>query len=708
MTLINIVDASIQEIEGALSSGAVTTVDLVAKHLKRIAMYDCHGPELNSVPILNMNVLTDAAASDERRRTGCTPTGLLEGIPYTVKDSYKVSGMTVASGSPAFAELVATDDAFTVAAIRAAGGILIGRTNMPPMAYGGMQRGVYGRAESPYAPNKFLAAAWSSGSSNGSAASTAASMAVFGMAEETVSSGRSPASNNGLVAYTPSRGVISIRGNWPLYPTCDVIVPHTRSIADLARLLDVIAANDPVTVGDFWRDQPFVKLPKPWEGRVLGGPHASFGPGTFDKVLSATTLAGLRIAVPGMYIGGPMPEQATPVTVSGDVKLLWERARHDLESLGAEIIVVPDFPAVTAYEHPGCLSPPNAPRLPDDSEVHEKNHVLAHGWDSFLRSCNDPKFKEGLISVDEFEIFPERMRTEVELKFQPKTNAIPWGSLAKAVYDSGGPGTMYGSDYLRDSLQVLENMRKALLDDYLEKVGCDLFAWPCQGDVAPADADINLESASMAWKNGVHYSHGNKALRHLGIPSVTVPMGLLPTKHMPMGLTFAGRAYDDGMLLQCAHAYENMTHHRVAPLEHCPRLPSDGVDLADNCLPQRRERRPALTVEKCFKSGQGDTCDITIAGTVVIQSGDTKRVLVPSVEITVSGTDIPIDDIDVHPSQDGTASSFQFSATVSIPAPVERNGREKTLVPVARDKTMVVILARASPSGFPDGRLFLV
>ncbi len=81
--------------------------------------------------------------------------------------------------------------------------MLLGKTNMPPLANGGMQRGVYGRAESPYNA-EFLTAAWASGSSNGSGTSTAANLAAFGMGEETVSSGRSPASNNALVAYTPS------------------------------------------------------------------------------------------------------------------------------------------------------------------------------------------------------------------------------------------------------------------------------------------------------------------------------------------------------------------------------------------------------------------------------------------------------------------------------------------------------------------------
>jgi len=75
----------------------------------------------------------------------------------------------------------------------AAGAVLIGLTNMPPMAAGGMQRGLYGRAQSPYNAN-FLPAAYASGSSNGAGVATAANFAAFGLGEETWSSGRSPAS----------------------------------------------------------------------------------------------------------------------------------------------------------------------------------------------------------------------------------------------------------------------------------------------------------------------------------------------------------------------------------------------------------------------------------------------------------------------------------------------------------------------------------
>jgi amidase len=238
-----VVEKSIAELRAALESGEATSVDLVRSYLNRIDVYDRAGIRLNSVIELNPNALAEAQASDARRKAG-NVRGPLDGIPYTAKDSYMVEGMTVAAGSPAFKNLVATRDAFSIHALREAGCVFIGLTNMPPMANGGMQRGLYGRAESPYSAD-FLTSAWASGSSNGSGTATAASFAAFGLGEETWSSGRAPASCNALCAYTPSRGLISIRGNWPLVPTMDVVVPHTRTMEDMCEVLDVLVAADP-------------------------------------------------------------------------------------------------------------------------------------------------------------------------------------------------------------------------------------------------------------------------------------------------------------------------------------------------------------------------------------------------------------------------------------------------------------------------------
>ena len=144
--MIDVVEATIADLRAALESGEATAVELVHAYLARIDAYD---DDLSAVVVRNPRAVAEAEASDARRVAGA-PLGPLDGIPYTAKDSYLVEGLTAAAGSPAFAQLVAQRDAFTIERLRGAGAICLGLTNMPPMANGGMQRGVYGRAESPY------------------------------------------------------------------------------------------------------------------------------------------------------------------------------------------------------------------------------------------------------------------------------------------------------------------------------------------------------------------------------------------------------------------------------------------------------------------------------------------------------------------------------------------------------------------------------
>ncbi|KAJ9136744.1 Amidase signature enzyme [Pleurostoma richardsiae] len=691
MARLNVVEATIDDLQAALSSGAITSVDLVARYLRRVSAYDCRGVSLNSIPVLNTSVFDEAAASDDRRVSGA-PVRPLEGIPYTIKDSYKAKGMTVAAGSPAFRELVANEDAFTVNEIRKAGGVLIGRTNMPPMAYGGMQRGIYGRAESPYNLN-YLAAGFASGSSNGSGVSTAASFAAFGMGEETVSSGRSPASNNALVAYTPSRGWISIRGNWPLYPTCDVVVPHTRTMKDMLRLLEVIAVDDAVTGGDFWRDQPFVKLPKPWPD----------GLGSLRQIESCTSLQGVRIAVPQIYIGGPPPPGAREVTTCDAVKELWQQAKKDLEALGAEILIVPDFPAVTAYENPSLL-PDGCPRLPDDWNSAERGPLIAHAWNDFLQSTKDPKLPD-ILGVDGLSIYPDSMRTAPDLKQLDPRNAIHWTQLAE--YIRAAP--LYETKDLARGLSALEEMREQLLDVWLAENKCDCVVFPAAGDVGPADADVDDDGAAYAYRNGVLYSTGNRAIRHLGIPTVSIPMGIMEDKHMPVSLTFASRAYDDVNLLRWANAYEGQSHRRIAP-PLTPPLESDTVSLTPpNGL--SRAHRPKLIVknsEVTPRDSEGSgSLSILIEGEIVVDRGEEKLPVSspPIVEITVSSSTLSSEAISMERVAGVDEAVYRFKATASAPKPIQRDARSQTPAPVVRDSTMVVVLARSRVGGYPSGWL---
>ncbi|WP_434676457.1 amidase [Pseudomonas sp. D3-10] len=564
--MIEITEVSIAQLRAALESGQTTAVELVQAYLARIDAYD--GPEtptaLNAVVVRNPDALQEAKASDTRRAKGQT-LGPLDGIPYTAKDSYLVKGLTAASGSPAFKDLVAYRDAFTVERLRAAGAICLGKTNMPPMANGGMQRGVYGRAESPY-NGDYLTAPFASGSSNGAGTATAASFAAFGLAEETWSSGRGPASNNGLCAYTPSRGVISVRGNWPLTPTMDVVVPFARTMADLLEVLDVVVANDPDTRGDLWRLQPWVPIPS----------VDSVRPASYQSLAAKPqVLAGVRFGVPRMYInadpeagtaekpgiGGPTGQR---IITRPSVIALWEEARKALQAQGAEVIEV-DFPLVSNCEgdRPGAPTVFTRGLVSKEFLHHELWDLSAWAFDDFLRANGDPKLNR-LADVDGPLIFPHDPGT---LPNREDDLAAGMDEYVKMALRGITPWDQIPT--LPDGLRGLEETRRIDLEDWMARLGLDAVIFPTVADIGPADADVNPASADIAWSNGVWVANGNLAIRHLGVPTVTVPMGVMADIGMPVGLTFAGRAYDDSKLLQLASAFESLGSKRMIP----PRTP---------------------------------------------------------------------------------------------------------------------------------------
>ena len=573
----SIVEASISDLSAALASGFVTSIELVTKYLQRIGTFDLNGPCLNSVVIFNRNVFDEAAASDARRAAGSS-LGLLDGIPYTLKGSMKYKGLTCAAGSPAFEHLVADSDSFVAEQLRASGAVLLGLTNTPPMMASGMHRGLYGRAESPYNLD-YLTAAFSSGSSNGAGSSTAASLAAFGLGSETVSSGRSPASNNGLVAYTPSRTVISPRGVWPLYPTCDVVVPMARSAEDMLHLLGPLTAVDKTRAGDFWREQTFVDV----------APVKR--PSSYLQLLdnAKESLRGKRIAVPAMYIDGH-DSKAKPTTVSPHMLELWKQACIGLEQLGATVEVT-DFPLVTNYEDDSVSGHANnVEGFRPDWNGKERGELVAYLWDDFLREFNDPGLPS-LAEVDGEKMFP-RPKDYIPDRWLETKNFMNYPRLVELAKQRHGKSIweIYG---IREALPALEAQRKRDLEDWMDRKGIDVVVFPSAGDVGRADLESDPETAAHALQNGVKYSNGNRAIRHMGVPTVSVTMGLMNGSRMPVNLTFAGKHGQDCLLLQYAYAFEQQSRRRVAP-PLTPALKSDVIDLKQPDLPSHSQSKLEL------------------------------------------------------------------------------------------------------------------
>jgi amidase len=247
------------------------------------------------------------------------------------------------------------------------------------------------------------------------------------------------------------------------------------------------------------------------------------------------------------------------------VLTLFDAARRDLRDAGVEVIDV-DFPVVSNYEGDRSGAPTIATRGLVDPEYLRREiwDLSAWAWDDFLAANGDPALSR-LANVDGSRIFPHPPGALPDryTGFDDDINEYP------AFIREHPIGSFLDIPHLSDGLHGLERTREIDLEEWMDGLGLNAVVFPAVADVGPADMDVNPASADLGWRNGVWVANGNLAIRHLGIPTVTVPMGTMADIGMPVGLTFAGRAYDDVALLTYAAAFEATGDRRAAP----PRTP---------------------------------------------------------------------------------------------------------------------------------------
>jgi len=235
-----VAEVSIADEQKAMAEGRVTSKDLVEAYLKRIEAFDQRGPRLNALITLNPNAVREAEAMD-RERAAKGPRGPLHGIPVIVKDNYSTRDMQTSAGTMALLGFVPSIDAFQVRKLREAGAVIIGKSNLHELASGITSVGsAFGQVRNPYDPARNPG-----GSSGGTGAAIAASLAAAGMGSDTCGSIRIPSSVNNLVGLRPTKGLSSIAGIVPLSVTQDVGGPLARSVSDLAAMLDATIGEDP-------------------------------------------------------------------------------------------------------------------------------------------------------------------------------------------------------------------------------------------------------------------------------------------------------------------------------------------------------------------------------------------------------------------------------------------------------------------------------
>lgn len=360
MNIFTIKEMTIASLQGELSAGNITSVQLVQTYLERIATADSCEEGTNSVLEINPDALFIAEQMDMERKEAKLR-GPLHGIPVLIKDNIDTAdGMHTSAGTLVLADNFAKQDAFIVRKLREAGAIIIGKVNMTewanfmsePMPNGFSGRG--GQVRNPYGSFDV------GGSSSGTGAAIANNLAVVGIGTETSGSILSPSSSNSLVGIKPTVGLVSRSGIIPIAHSQDTAGPMTRTVQDAALLLQVIA------------------------GRDEADPATLFAPPLPDytECIRTEGLNGKRLGVDGQTLDNLAPEK----------RELMEKAFTALREQGAELIDV------------------KVPEIRRESSV--LYHEFKHGVNRYLRTVSPHLPAHTLKEVIEW----NRINTETALQ----------------------------------------------------------------------------------------------------------------------------------------------------------------------------------------------------------------------------------------------------------------------------------------------------
>jgi aspartyl-tRNA(Asn)/glutamyl-tRNA(Gln) amidotransferase subunit A len=280
---------SLADAAAQIRAGRLSSVALTQACLDRIAMYQ---PKLDAfITLAGKAALAQAAALDAEQKRGRLR-GQLHGVPLAIKDIIDTAGLRTTGGSALFEDRVPTEDATVVARLKAAGAVIIGKTNTQEFAMGGGETSYWGAARNPWnlAHN-------TGGSSSGSGAAMAAFLAQGALGTDTGGSVRMPASYCGIVGLKPTYGLVPIRGIMPLTLSLDHCGPMTRTVRDNALMLGVMAGYDQydITSVEHAREDYLAALAQPVSGLRLGLP-AGYYDDMDPEVAAAFDAASLVLA----------------------------------------------------------------------------------------------------------------------------------------------------------------------------------------------------------------------------------------------------------------------------------------------------------------------------------------------------------------------------------------------------------------------------
>jgi amidase len=536
----SVVEASIPEMQAAMREGRVTSRDLVAQYLIRIALYNS---KLNAVITVNPNALREAEALDRERARGRVR-GPLHGIPIAIKDNMMTTDMPTTGGALAFDGFVPPYEATLAKNLIAAGAVIIAKTTMTELAnwiaaeptpMPGGYNALVGYSMNPYDPRRDPRSetfdgrpALSTGGSS-SGVGTAANFWAANVGSETSGSILSPSSLNMLAGIKPTVGRISRYGIIPITADQDTAGPMAKTVTDAAILLGVLESTKPDP-----GDPATTRCPRPARG-------------DYTRFLKADGLKGARIGVPRAFYydatatpgeiglhGGLNPEQKKVMAEA--IAVLQRRGATVVDPAEIPSIVTTD-PANNLLKWNTCSGLENAKGKDSDCSVVFK-YGMKRDFNKWLASLGPTAPVKSLTELRMFNLAHEA------------GGAIKYGQSQLDISDEMDleqDRARYEADRAKDlKLSAAEGIDAALKEHNLDAL---LF---------PSSTGAAIEAKP-------------------GYPTVIVPFGMVPNapipafpegfnaRPAPFGISFTGTACSEPKLLELAYAFEQATQRRTPP-----------------------------------------------------------------------------------------------------------------------------------------------
>ena len=539
-----VVEAGIPEIQAALQSGRITSRQLTAQYLQRIATYE---DRLNAIITVNPRALAEADAMDQERAAGKIR-GPLHGIPIALKDNIHTTDIRTTGGALAFRDLMPPYDATLTKNLRDGGAVIIAKTVLTELAHWtagaptpmvANYTGVAGFAYNPYDPRMDprpetfdgRPVLQTGGSSSG--AGTAASFWAASVGSDTGGSIISPSNANMLAGIRPTIGRISRYGVIPITADHDTAGPMARTVTDAAILMGVLEsaapdANDAATTA------------------CTPPPNRDYTP-----FLKADGLKGVRIGVPRafFYDAVTAPGETAPQGgLNADQAKVMADAIALLKAQGAEVVDPADVPSIVATSAADNFLLFNYCQGAQDRRGADANctvnfkYGMKRDFNAWLKSLGDKAPVASLTALREWNVA------------HAKAGAMRFGQSRLDISDE--------MDVERDRARNDADVAKDARLSRAQGLDAVLAAHKLSAILTPAGTGANLASRA-------------------GYPIIAVPFGLVPNvptpafpagfiaNPAPYGVTFTGAACSEPTLLTIAYAFEQASKKRVPP----PNLP---------------------------------------------------------------------------------------------------------------------------------------